>query len=234
MNKNVLFIDPRTKIFLLFVTSTVMLSSGGEGIFIIIRPVVALLPFILLLTSKRYKAAFSYIFFYIIANLLTIYVMPYTKGFLNLVMSFISTMGTRFYSGAMMGFYFITSTKVNEFCCSMERLHVSQKIIIPFSVMFRFFPTIKEEAKGISDAMRIRGLSWKFFIIRPIEILEYRIVPLITCIVNIGNELSASALTRSLGKENGRTNISRSGFSFIDYFLFILGIAILLCMFIGK
>lgn len=228
MTRKVVFIDPRTKIFLLFIISTVMLNSVSDGVLEVLRPIVAFIPFALLLTAKRVKAALGYIMFYIVSWLLLIFVLAHTTGFLNLLVGFITSMGTRFSPGAMMGFYFITSTKVNEFVAAMERMHISQKIIIPMSVMFRFFPTIKEEAIGISDAMRIRNLSWKYFIIRPVEILEYRIVPLITCIVNIGNDLSASALTRCLGKDKGRTNISKVGFGILDFLLFAVGIAIIL------
>lgn len=58
---------------------------------------------------------------------------------------------------------FFCSTRVNEFIASMERMHVSQKVIIPVSVMFRFFTTVKEEAEGISDAMRMRKLGFSYF-----------------------------------------------------------------------
>ena len=62
--------------------------------------------------------------------------------------------------------------------------------------MFRFFPTIKEEYSAIRDAMRLRNVgSWR----NPTEMLEYRMVPLLTGLLSIGNELSASALTRGSG-----------------------------------
>lgn len=60
--------------------------------------------------------------------------------------------------------------------------------------MFRFIPTIREEYKAIRGAMRLRDLSWR----NPMEMLEYRMVPLLTGLVTIGNELSTSALTRGL------------------------------------
>ena len=64
MKKDILFIDPRTKVFLLFVISSVMLNTVSKGLLVYVRPFVALLPFILLLTSKRFKASFSYLAFY--------------------------------------------------------------------------------------------------------------------------------------------------------------------------
>lgn len=54
------------------------------------------------------------------------------------------------------------------------------------------------------------------------KMLEYRIVPMITCTAKIGEELSASALTRGLGKQKKRTNICRIGFGWADWTFFLL------------
>lgn len=86
--------------------------------------------------------------------------------------------------------------------------------------MFRFFPTIKEEYSAIRDAMRLRNVgSWR----NPTEMLEYRMVPLLTGLLSIGNELSASALTRGLDAPNRRTNVCPIGFHWQD------AIAMLFC-----
>ena len=42
----------------------------------------------------------------------------------------------------------------------MLRMHISEKIIIPLSVMFRFFPTVMDEAASISAAMRMRDIRF--------------------------------------------------------------------------
>ena len=42
----------------------------------------------------------------------------------------------------------------------MEKLHVSEKIIIPLTVIFRFLPMLKEEFQSIDDAMRMRGICF--------------------------------------------------------------------------
>lgn len=47
---------------------------------------------------------------------------------------------------------------------------------------------------------------------RASQVLEYQLVPMMTSTVRIGEELSASALTRGLGGPARRTNICRIGF----------------------
>ncbi|WP_242622798.1 energy-coupling factor transporter transmembrane protein EcfT [Lachnoclostridium sp. Marseille-P6806] len=51
--------------------------------------------------------------------------------------------------------------------------------------------------------------------------LEYRLVPMISCSAKIGEELSAAALTRGLGISQKRTNICRIGFGAADYLIFL-------------
>lgn len=46
----------------------------------------------------------------------------------------------RFMPGIAMASYMVGTTTVSEFMASMERMHIPQKITIPMSVMFRFFP----------------------------------------------------------------------------------------------
>ncbi len=89
------------------------------------------------------------------------------------------------------------------------------------SVVFRFFPTVKEEYAAIRDAMKMRGITT---FRSPLKMLEYRIVPLMISVAKIGEELSAAALTRGLGAPQKRTNICKIGFGPLDIFFFLLAI----------
>jgi len=57
------------------------------------------------------------------------------------------------------------------------------------------------------------------------KMLEYRLVPLLTCSSKIGEELSAAARTRGLGGNVRRTNVCEIGFHVQD-FIVILACAI--------
>lgn len=232
MEKRALYIDPRTKLFLLLAMNIVMLNTSSGVILPYLRFTIGFLPFVMLLTAERYKPAWVYLVIYLISHIIIWYILDDTSGFLMMLLGFLSSMGTKFVPGGMLGVYFFCSTRVNEFVAAMERMHVGQKVIIPVSVMFRFFPTVKEESEGISDAMRMRNLRFSYFFSKPVEILEYRLVPLMISVVNIGEDLSASALTRCLGYRKSRTNISRCGFGGIDYVLFVIGIVFILLYFL--
>ena len=116
----------------------------------------------------------------------------------------------------------------------MEKLHVSEKIIIPLTVIFRFLPMLKEEFQSIDDAMRMRGIC--FGGKKASKVLEYKMIPMLICSVRIGEELSAAAITRGLASGNKRTNICKIGFGILDYVFFVffaVGIARLIMSLVG-
>ena len=121
---------------------------------------------------------------------------------------------TRSLPSLMMGAYVVSTTTVSEFTAAMLRLHLSEIIIIPLSVMFRFFPTVADEFSSINAAMKMRGIALGGR--HAGKIVEYRMVPLMTCSVKIGEELSAAALTRGLGGNVRRTNVCEIGFHVQD------------------
>ena len=231
MGKKKNFIDPRTKLVLLLTMNILLLSLGKAPGLAVLRFGAGFLPLLMLILGKKYRFAVSYALIYLGSHGIGWFLLPGTSGFAAMFLGFLNSLGTRFVPGGMMGVYFLTTTKVNEFVLAMEKMHVSQKIIIPLSVMFRFFPTVGEEYSSISDAMRMRKLGIRYFWRRPAEVLEYRMVPLMISVVNIGEELSASALTRCLGQNNSRTSISDSGFGPRDAVLFLLCAALILAYF---
>ena len=124
----------------------------------------------------------------------------------------------------MFGYYIIKSTKPNEFISAMNLWHVPEAFIIPVSVVFRFVPTLAEENKSISNAMRMREirLGTKKFLKNPSMILEYRLVPLMMSVAKIGEELSAAALSRGLGGLKKRTCMVELRFGIWDAGMAIL------------
>ncbi|MDR2360331.1 MAG: energy-coupling factor transporter transmembrane protein EcfT [Oscillospiraceae bacterium] len=212
-------LDPRTKILLTLTISSVLIAGGHGGIMNIARLCLASIPFVCFLWDRRFCAALIYPATYIILFVGEIALLPHMHGILgNLCLSVVAIF-SHMLPGFIMGYFLISSTTVSEFVASMERMHIPQQIIIPVSVMFRFFPTVGEETAAINDAMRMRGIMFG----NPMKMLEYRLVPMLMCSVKIGEELSAAALTRGLGSPVKRTNICEIGFGIPDIF------AVLIC-----
>ena len=217
-------LDPRTKLLLIFIISIfVMGGTGGEAMGLI-RLVLCVVPAILLLTSKQCAKAVGYIAVFSVFYAVQIYVLPHLTGILNFLVLFTTGFFCRILPSVAIAAYAVKTTTVSELISGMERIHMPKEVTIPLTVMFRFFPTVFQESEAISDAMKMRGI--KLGGKKSSKILEYKLIPMITCSVKIGEELSAAAITRGLGAPVKRTNICQLKFNFADVVL------ILFCCFV--
>lgn len=210
-------LDPRTKLLLIFIISIfVMGGTGGEAMGLI-RLVLCTVPAILLLTSKQCAKAVGYIAVFSAFYAVQIYVLPHLTGILNFLVLFTTGFFCRILPSVAIAAYAVKTTTVSELISGMERIHMPKEVTIPLTVMFRFFPTVFQESEAISDAMKMRGI--KLGGKKSSKILEYKLIPMITCSVKIGEELSAAAITRGLGAPVKRTNICQLKFNFADVVL---------------
>ncbi len=218
------WLDPRTKLILVIVEATVVLATTGGDELYWFRIFFMVLPFLLLLTAGNYKVIITGLAFLTVVNLVERFYFDEFRGIFASFLLIISMLLLRFLPTYLMGAYVIGSTKISEFKAAMEKIHMPDTITIPMCVMFRFFPTVKDEWTSINSAMKMRGI--KLGGGKASEILEYRLVPMLSCCAKIGEELSAAAITRGLGIEKKRTNVCRIGFGIFDYV--ILGVVLIM------
>ena len=190
-----ILLDPRTKLLLLLTITTLMFSTSNEGVMNIVKPCLSLVPFVLILSEHRFKTAGKYLLLYVVCFALERIALVYLSGLLSFIVMAVTSIMTRFAPGIMTGAWLISSTSVSEFIGAMERMHITEKIVI-------------------RDAMKMRGI--RFGGRNPLLMVEYRLVPLMVSVVKIGDELSAAALTRGLGAPVRRTNVCQIGFHFQD------------------
>lgn len=228
VQKRGMVLDPRTKMLLLFTMAVFVLGYSGGELLQFLTPCFCVLPAVFLFTARKYRTAFGYILIYSASFLSFTLLGNKTSGILNFLLLGICGILARFLPCMLMGAYMISTTTVSEFTAAMQRMHLSDKLIIPLSVMFRFFPTVIDEFASINSAMKMRDIriGGRNFS----KMFEYRIVPLMTCCVKIGEELSAAALTRGLGGNVHRTNICRIGFHLQDILVILLCLVPLLLL----
>lgn len=214
-----LYLDPRTKIVLCLVVSFIMLESTTSLVVNALQIALAALPLIFLLMLGKHKMAVYYLCAYVFASLVPQLLVPLLPDVINLLFTGMIALMTQILPGMMMAYFLIVSTSVSEFVTAMDRMHVPKSISVPMSVLFRFFPTIVEEYGHVRDAMRMREVG---NLRQPMAMLEYRMVPFLTSIVSIGNDLAASALTRGLSASVRRTNVCPIGFTWRDGLAFVL------------
>ena len=214
-----LYLDPRTKIVLCLAVSFIMLDSTTSLVVNALQIALAALPLIFLLMLGKHKMAVYYLCAYVFASLVPQLLVSLLPAMINLLFTGMIALMTQILPGMMMAYFLIVSTSVSEFVTAMDRMHVPKSISVPMSVLFRFIPTIVEEYGHVRDAMRMREVG---DLRQPMAMLEYRMVPFLTSIVSIGNDLAASALTRGLSAPVRRTNVCPIGFTWRDGLAFVL------------
>ncbi|MCR4777692.1 MAG: energy-coupling factor transporter transmembrane protein EcfT [Lachnospiraceae bacterium] len=188
-------LDPRTKLFLLFTSSVFVVGGNGERWMAALYWILVYLPVLLCFMQKEYLTGCTAVFIYI-GSYFAQRALQHELSPLESVLALMLYIITKVLPTVILARYIVKSTKVSEFLAAMNRLHVSDKITIPVSVIFRFFPTVVEEHRAINDAMKMRGIEMGAK--KATEAIEYRMVPLIASCSIIGEELSAAAMTRGL------------------------------------
>ena len=212
-------LDPRTKLALLVAEAVVVLGSGGGGQMLPFVVALSLLPLILLFGAAKRKPALIGGSLLILGYWVQYGLLTEISGAAGYILLLVAGVITRLIPGILMGAYVLSSTTVSEFMVAFSRMHVPDTLTIPLSVVFRFFPTILEEFASINAAMKMREIRLGGRQVA--KAVEYRLIPMMTCTVKIGEELSASALTRGLGGPKKRTNICDIGFRAGDCIIFL-------------
>ena len=126
--------------------------------------------------------------------------------------------------------FMIKTSDVGAIISSMDKLKISKNLSIPIAVMFRFFPSFREEKKNIKMAMRVRGINFK----NPVKYLEYVSVPLLIISSNIADDIAKAAETKAIENPIAKTRYVRVKVQLIDfvYVLIIMGLVVggLVCL----
>ena len=211
-------LDPRTKLFMVFVVSLIVMMSATTPVLWVIRIIITLIPIVLLILEKKYSSALRFFLAYGIALvLLLFFISENSEGIIASLLIGYCGIVVQFMPALITAWYVIRTTKIGEFMSCMQKMHVPDGIAVSLAVVMRFFPTIKEEYSSINDAMRMRGVMLGGGNV--LRMFEFRMIPLLFSCVNIGEELSAAAITRGLGGEVKRSSVIELKLGIADFFL---------------
>ena len=149
-------LDPRTKMVMLFAVSTALLLGGNGGAMFAVRTAMLLFPFGLLAISGRMHAAGLMLAAYLGSYAFAAFAAPTLEGIANAITVATATVVSRFVPTLALAYFVFATTTVSEFMAAMGRMRIPDWIAIPLSVLFRFFPTLGQEARAINAAMRMQ------------------------------------------------------------------------------
>lgn len=184
--------DPRTKILLLLLVNLLLLLSHSLWF----EMVLFTGSIVIVSASGQMKSAGRFLIAFLLMLGIDRGLTPHMSGIGFTLVSFISLALRKFLPCLILGKWLLTTTEVSEFVAAMWKVRLPQTAIIPLSVVFRYFPTIKEEWGAIRAAMKMRGIHVS---------LEHIMVPLLMSAINVSEELSAAALCRGLDNPGEHT-----------------------------
>ena len=211
-------LDPRTKLFMVFVVSLIVMMSATTPFLWAIRLSITLIPIILMILEKKYSSALKFLLAYASALVLMFYFLSeQSEGLIASLLIGYCGIVVQFMPAIITAWYVVRTTKIGEFMSCMQKMHVPDGIAVSLAVVMRFFPTIKEEYSSINDAMRMRGVMLGGGNV--LRMFEFRMIPLLFSCVNIGEELSAAAITRGLGGDVKRSSVIELKLGIADYLI---------------
>lgn len=218
-------LDPRAKLFL-FLSVCFLVMNTPNSYFILGITTFLMLLGMYLGEFKKLKWKYITIFIALVIEQLLILI-PQSPAIMILLIAIVLL---KLYIPILMSFHIVyKTTTISEFMASFTKMKLPSLFIIPFAVMFRFMPTVKEEWDGIRHAMGFRGIGLRFKTVffHPIQTAEYIIVPLLFSCVNVMDELVAASLARGLDSNKKRTCVASVKLVFIDYLLILVTVALI-------
>ena len=219
MSEKYIRFDPRSKLAIVLFASFLLMFRVTP----FIETIFVMLMFILLTLNGGFKKGLILgSIYFLITTLETLFIKEITGPFSAFFSFFL--VANRLLIPPIMGATFaMNKTKMSEWIAAMKKMRVPTVILVPFSVVCRFFPVLIQDFKEIRLAMKFRGIginSWDL-VKHPLLTLEYIVVPILVSVENTTVDLSAAALVRGLGSETQSTSVYEVKFNIQDYLLFI-------------
>ncbi|HCW52292.1 MAG TPA: energy-coupling factor transporter transmembrane protein EcfT [Clostridium sp.] len=222
-------IDPRTKMLILILVNLSLIFCNGLKEEFILECTILLFG----IFQKKYKFIGRMFVIYLILLFTQIIGSQYLTGVFNVMIVTFAVFIRKLLPCGMIGGIIVSTTRVNEFMAAMNKIHMSRSITIPFAIMLRYFPMIKEDYNAIKDAMKMRDISPNIigFIKNPIITIECIYVPIMMEAAKIADELSAAAITRGIENPNPRTCMQIIHYNIWDYIgIAYFGVIFILCV----
>ena len=82
---------------------------------------------------------------------------PGMNNWLGVAFGIVGYWVLRFTVSLSVAIWMFSTTRISEFTTAFHQMRLPKMIVIPLSVMFRFFPVVIDEMRGIVEAMKLRG-----------------------------------------------------------------------------
>lgn len=127
-----------------------------------------------------------------------------------------------FYLPCLSAKLLIKTTDVGSLLSALSQINIPRTIRIPIAVIFRFFPSFKQEYKNMHLAMKVKNITWR----TPIKYITYMWIPLLILSSNIADDIAKVAETKCIYNPIKRTHYFSIKFGLMDI-LYLLSLLLL-------
>lgn len=222
-NKTAIF-DVRTLLFLDIVIMVFMLISGKAEVMLSSFIVAAAVPVITELNlfgnfsfrtgclKMRYGVLLCYtVLFAVLFSYYQLILHVHFPVFQSAVFSVIGIVAfivQRIIPFMLLGTVIQKQKNISEITMALDRMRLPRGVILSIAVMFRYFPSIKDDFFIIIDSMKLKGLytSKHAAILHPIRTMEFVLVPMLFKSLKTAEELSCAALVKGIENTGKKTS----------------------------
>lgn len=218
--------DPRMKLLIVVVMSLSIFLAGNDTVLLVNYGIVVML----FLTSGFYLIGLKVFSFVAMCFLLSLWQPAGIQHELSFAFEFLGVFLPRVMIFFIMGTWMSSKMRMSDFVSALEKMHIHKGIVIMIAVVFRYFPTVKDEIYYIHSTMKLRGInvSIKNILTHPIRTVEYAIIPLILRFFTVADELSVASMTRGLDIDNKRVPYREIKLRYSDIFVTVLILGIVM------
>ena len=203
-------LDPRTKLLALLVLNAVVMRASPTTTLVAVQ----LLVVVALAWEVSARSALHTGFGCFICDVVTL-ASPFLIAWMQSIgwpRSIVLIIGTcsaimywfaRFFAGFGLALYVYRTTRIGQMKAALRAIHLPRVFIDALVVAFRVIPTVGAEAVAIREAMEMRGV-----LRHPLVIAERFLVPLLSSIARVADDLAASSVVRGLGGSTRPTSLT--------------------------
>ncbi len=128
------------------------------------------------------------------------------------------------------GHFLLMTTTGYELIHGLRKWYLPEVFLLTLGVMFRFLPAIKQDARLIQASLQVRGifLRRRDMIFRPLQYMEYFLVPLMMSLLRTAQELTVASLTKGLALSGKSPEYIKSSWTILDWSLCLCCLSFLL------
>ena len=229
-------VDVRTLLFLDIVIMVFMLISGKAEVTLSSFIVAAAVPVITGLYSVLlcYTVLFAVLFSYY-QLILHVHVPMFQPAVFS-VIGIVAFIVQRIIPFMLLGTVIQKQKNISEITMALDRMRLPRGVILSIAVMFRYFPSIKDDFFIIIDAMKLKGLytSKRSAILHPIRTMEFVLVPMLFKSLKTAEELSCAALVKGIENTGKKTSYFDVKLRLIDAVFSLAAITVLTASMYAK